>query len=177
MRVLQDLGKTNIYDYLTPSVCPILKTSERRAPPAFVFKQEEVAGCWNQSSSFRLLVELCGEKKILLPRSTSSIQLIRFVVKVWFVFVVLALKFPGVLWLFSLAILVVTPYLSPCVCHFRKRQNDEYQFLSFINILIHHRFSVTFCTLGFRLFLIQLQINNIPQQIFEDKLHNHAVLM
>jgi hypothetical protein len=73
MRVLQDLEKRKIYNYLTPSVCPILQPSERRAPPAFGFKQEEVAGCWNQSSGRlkALLVEprfFVGEgKKKLLP--------------------------------------------------------------------------------------------------------------
>jgi hypothetical protein len=36
----------------------------------------------------------------------------------------------------------------------------SFQCFSFISFLIHHSFSVTFCTIGFCPFLIQLQINN-----------------
>ncbi len=39
-----------------------------------------------------------------------------------------------------------------CIYHLPKQHNHEYQCLSFINFLNHHRFSVTISTLGFRLF-------------------------
>ncbi len=65
---------------------------------------------------------------------------LQLLVKVWFVFIVLALEVPGLLRWFTSTFLVVLPYLFLCTYHLPKRHMMSDFLYSFISCCIHYSF-------------------------------------
>ncbi len=75
------------------------------------------------------------------------------IVIVWFASIVFTLEVHGLFCWFSWTFLVVPLYLYLYICHsFAWAAHDECLCLNFISFCIHHSFSVTSFSLGFRLF-------------------------
>ncbi len=86
-----------------------------------------------------LAVESCCFQSLERGKQKKSNGL-DLLVKVWFVFIVLALEFPGLFRWFSLTFLVVPPYLFLCIYPLTRRHMMSDFLYSFISFRTHYSF-------------------------------------